>query len=165
MLKYLWLSAFVLLLDLSSKTIATQFLNLYDSIEIVHGWFNIILAHNPGAAFSFLADESGWQRWFLSIIAILVSTVILFWIKNLQTNERFMATALALILGGALGNLWNRLTLGYVIDIFDVYYQFDTQAKNIHWPAFNIADTAITIGAAMILIIIFFGKDQVKSNN
>lgn len=158
MLKYLWLSSLILAFDLISKATVNQSLHLHERIVIVHDWFNLILIHNSGAAFGFLANESGWQRWFLSSIAIIVSTGIVFWIKSLQVNERWMASGLALILGGALGNLFNRLTLGYVVDVFELYYRFDSN-KIMHWPAFNIADVSITLGTLILVIIIFFSKD------
>ena len=116
-------------------------------------YFNLTLAHNPGAAFSFLSDAGGWQRWFFTAIALGVSVAIVVWLKRLPTNDRWMAIALALILGGALGNVWDRMTLGYVIDFLDFY------VDQWHWPAFNVADAAITIGAVMLAIdAIFFAK-------
>jgi len=159
MLKYLWLTALIIVLDLASKAVVSQYFTLYETIAVIPGWFNLTLAHNSGAAFSFLANESGWQRWFFAIIALIVSIIIFFWIKRLQKHERWVAIALALVLGGALGNLWDRLTLGYVVDFLDFYYQ-NSRQKAMHWPAFNIADMAISIGAFMLIIDAFFSKDQ-----
>ena len=113
-LKWLWLTALVLALDLGSKAVVSTYFQLYEIQPVIPGWFNLNLAHNNGAAFSFLANESGWQRWFFALVAIVVSTIIFFWLKKLQPHERWLAIALSLILGGALGNLWDRLTLGYV---------------------------------------------------
>lgn len=158
MLKYLWLTAVIIVLDLASKAVVSQNFTLYETIAVIPGWFNLTLAHNSGAAFSFLANESGWQRWFFAIIALIVSIIIFFWIKRLQKHERWVAIALALVLGGALGNLWDRLTLGYVVDFLDFYYQSSAQ-KAMHWPAFNIADMAISIGAFMLIIDALFTKD------
>jgi len=158
-LKYLWLTALIIVLDLASKAVVSQYFTLYETIAVIPGWFNLTLAHNSGAAFSFLANESGWQRWFFAIIALIVSVIIFFWIKRLQKHERWVAIALALVLGGALGNLWDRLTLGYVVDFLDFYYQNSVQ-KAMHWPAFNIADMAISIGAFMLIIDALFSKDQ-----
>lgn len=164
MLKWLWLTLLVVVLDLSTKAVVSHYFNLYETLVIIPGWFNLTLAHNAGAAFSFLANESGWQRWFFALIALSVSVVIFFWIKRLQSHEKWLAISLALILGGALGNLWDRLTLGYVVDFLDVYYQNSTTLKTLHWPAFNIADSAISIGAAMLIIDAFTGK-QASANS
>ena len=144
-LKWLWLSALVIVLDLSTKAIASHYLVMHQPLPVFPG-FNWTLMHNTGAAFSFLSDASGWQRWFFSIIAIVVSVGITIWLKRLTSNQVWLAAALALILGGALGNVWDRLTLGYVVDFIQVYY--DRWA----WPAFNIADSAITVGAVILVI-------------
>jgi len=159
MLKWLWLTLLIIVLDLASKAVVSQNFSLYETLPVIPGWFNLTLAHNSGAAFSFLANESGWQRWFFAAIALFVSTIIFFWIKRLQPHERWVAIALALILGGALGNLWDRLTLGYVVDFLDFYYQ-SSQTKAMHWPAFNIADMAISIGAVMLIIDALFSKEK-----
>jgi len=163
MLKWLWLTLLVIALDLGSKAVISHYFGLHETMAVIPGWFNLTLAHNSGAAFSFLANESGWQRWFFAIIALVVSTIIFFWIKRLQAHERWMAIALALILGGALGNLWDRLTLGYVVDFLDFYYQSGSQFSARHWPAFNIADAAISIGAVMLIIDAFVSKEQKKN--
>lgn len=144
-LKWLWLSALVIILDLASKAVASHYLVLYQPVPVLPG-FNWTLMHNTGAAFSFLSDASGWQRWFFSVIAIAVSVGITIWLKRLQSNQVWLAVALALILGGALGNVWDRLTLGYVVDFVQVYY--DKWA----WPAFNVADSAISVGAVILVI-------------
>ena len=160
MLKWLWLTILVVILDLTSKAVISHYFNLYETMVVIPGWFNLTLAHNAGAAFSFLADESGWQRWFFAVIAVSVSLVIFFWIKRLKTHERWLAIALALVLGGALGNLWDRLTLGYVVDFLDVYYHDSSSFRTMHWPAFNIADSAISIGAVMLIIDALFNKEE-----
>lgn len=165
MLKWLWLTLLIIVLDLGSKAIISQNFSLYETVSVIPGWFNLTLAHNSGAAFSFLANESGWQRWFFAIIALVVSTIIFFWIKRLQSHERWVAIALALILGGALGNLWDRLTLGYVVDFLDFYYQSAPTAKAMHWPAFNIADSAICVGAIMLIIDALFSKEDKRDNS
>lgn len=158
MLKWLWLSAVVVVLDLGSKAIATDYLLLRQTVPVFPG-FNWTLAHNSGAAFSFLSDESGWQRWFFSVIAFVVSVGITIWIKKLHPTQTLLAVALALVLGGAIGNLWDRVTLGYVVDFIDVYYQ------HRHWPAFNIADSAICVGAVMLVIDSVRGEQNADSNN
>jgi len=165
MLKWLWLTVLVIVLDLGTKAVISHHFSLYETMVIIPGWFNLTLAHNTGAAFSFLANESGWQRWFFAIIALIVSCIIFFWIKRLQPHERWVAIALALILGGALGNLWDRLTLGYVVDFLDFYYQGSEGTQALHWPAFNIADSAISIGAVMLVIDALFGKEDAKQPN
>ncbi len=155
-LKWLWLSMAVILLDLGTKAAASRAFDLYEKMPLIPGWFNLTLAHNSGAAFSFLASESGWQRWFFALVAIIISSIIFFWLKKTPSNKRWLAIALSLILGGALGNLWDRLTLGYVVDFLDFYYQSGT--RELHWPAFNIADSAISIGAVMMVIDAFRNK-------
>lgn len=150
MLKWLWLTLIVIVLDMLTKAFASEHLVLHQPVAIFPG-FNFTLMHNTGAAFSFLSDASGWQRWFFSGIALAVSAGIVVWLKKLTPDQSWTACALALILGGALGNVWDRLTLGHVIDFIDVYY------ADAHWPAFNIADSAITVGAALLIIDSFRG--------
>jgi signal peptidase II len=101
--------------------------------------------HNTGAAFSFLSDAGGWQRWLFAALAIIISGVLAVWLARLQKHETLLAVALSLVLGGAIGNLIDRVAYGYVIDFLDVYYQ------DWHWPAFNIADSAITLGVILML--------------
>ena len=145
MLKWLWLSVVVIALDRVSKYLASSSLNLHEPLNILP-FFNLTLMHNQGAAFSFLSQAGGWQRWLFTAIAIVVTLVIVQWIRRLSPAETWMAAALSLIAGGALGNVWDRIQLGYVIDFIDVYY------GTWHWPAFNIADSAITIGALMLIM-------------
>jgi len=144
MLKWLWISVVVLALDQVTKSVAVDQLQLYQSVGVFDG-LNLTLMHNVGAAFSFLSDASGWQRWLFTTISVVVSAAIIVWIKRLPKDQRLTAIALALILGGALGNLWDRVIFGYVIDFIDVYYE------SHHWPAFNIADSAISVGAALLI--------------
>ncbi len=146
--KWLWLTVLVLIFDQVTKYAASQNLILHQGIEILP-MLKFTLIHNYGAAFSFLSDSSGWQRWFFTVIALVVSVVIFFWMRRLGTADRLTAVGLALILGGALGNVWDRILLGYVVDFIDVYYQA------WHWPAFNIADASISIGAALLIIDTF----------
>jgi len=147
MLKWLLLTGLVIILDVITKAMASDNLVLHQAVTIFPG-FNLTLMHNTGAAFSFLADAEGWQRWFFSTIAIVVSAAIVVWMTRLQKGQTWLAVGLAMILGGALGNVWDRITLGYVIDFIDVYIPYtDWQ----HWPAFNIADSAITVGAAILI--------------
>jgi signal peptidase II len=154
MLKWLWVSALVIVLDQLTKLWAGASLNYAEPVAILPS-FNVTLLHNTGAAFSFLSQAGGWQRWFFAVIAVVISAVLLVWLKRLKPEQRWLAVALTLVLGGALGNVWDRITLGYVIDFIDVYYQ------SWHWPAFNIADSAIFVGAVM-LIIDSFRSDRQK---
>jgi signal peptidase II len=145
MLKWLWLSLLAVILDQVSKLAIAGSMQLYQSIEIVP-YFNLTYVHNTGAAFSFLSEAGGWQRWFFAGLALVISVVIAVWLARLKRHETLLAVALSLILGGAIGNLIDRLAYGYVIDFLDVYYQ------TWHWPAFNIADSAITLGVILMLV-------------
>ena len=144
MLKWLWITLLVVVLDQVTKSAATSNLVMFQPVEVFPG-FNFTLMHNKGAAFSFLSDASGWQRWFFTVIAIGVSIGILIWLTRLPSDHRLMAISLTLILGGAVGNVWDRVLLGYVIDFIDVYY------ADYHWPAFNIADSSIFVGACLLI--------------
>ena len=145
MLKWLWLSFLALILDQWSKHIVDGSMQLYQSIPVIP-YFNLTYVHNTGAAFSFLSQAGGWQRWFFAGLALTVSVVITIWLARLKKHEILLAVALSLVLGGAVGNLIDRLLYGYVIDFLDVYYQ------DWHWPAFNIADSAITLGVSLMLL-------------
>ncbi len=153
MVRWLGLSLFVVVIDLYSKHLISQSMSLYQSIAIIDGFFNFTLLHNEGAAFSFLADQGGWQRWFFTFTSAVVSLILIIWLIRLKQQERLLATSLALVIGGALGNLWDRLTLGYVVDFLDVYIEYNHQI--MHWPAFNIADSAICIGAMLLFVDTF----------
>lgn len=144
-LKWLWVAVLAFALDYLTKQMAEHFLNFAQPVYILPV-FDLTLLYNKGAAFSFLAAESGWQRWLFALIAIGVSTVLLGWLLRLQTSERWLSVALTLIIGGALGNLHDRLLYGHVIDFLHVHWD------SHYFPAFNIADSAITIGAIMLAI-------------
>jgi len=145
MLKWLWLSLLAVILDQVSKLFIAGSMQLYQSIPIMP-YFNLTYVHNTGAAFSFLSEAGGWQRWFFAGLAFVISIVIAVWLARLKQHETLLAVALSLVLGGAIGNLIDRLAYGYVIDFLDVYYQ------TWHWPAFNIADSAITLGVILMLV-------------
>jgi signal peptidase II len=166
-LKWLWLTFVIVLLDLSSKSLLSAQMELYQSIVIIKDFFNLgfnlTLVHNYGAAFSFLADQSGWQRWFFTIVSSIISIILLIWLTRLQKTEKLLAIAIALVLGGAIGNLWDRVTMGYVVDFLDVYIR--TSAGQWHWPAFNIADSAIFIGAVFLIIDAIKGQQAITTNN
>jgi len=151
MLKWVWLSGIVLVLDQISKIWVDLTLELHQSIPVIPN-FSITYAHNYGAAFSFLSDAGGWQRWFFAVLAIAVSIGIVIYLSKLKNEEKLLAVSLSLILGGAIGNIIDRVLYGYVIDFLDVYYQV------YHWPIFNIADSAITVGVGLMLIESFMEK-------
>ncbi|MEE8339295.1 MAG: signal peptidase II [Xanthomonadales bacterium] len=144
---WMWLgvSVLVILLDWQSKQMASESLVLYRPHEIF-SWLNMTLAHNYGAAFSFLNNAGGWQRWFFVVLASLVSLVLLVWLLRLPRHEWRTGLSLGLIIGGAIGNLIDRVQLGYVVDFIDVYF------RDWHYPAFNIADSAITVGVVLLLL-------------
>ncbi|MGM0954228.1 MAG: signal peptidase II [Pseudomonadota bacterium] len=147
-LKWLWLAALVLVLDLGTKAMATAMLTYADPVPVLPS-FNLTLLHNTGAAFSFLANADGWQRWFFVALALVVSIVLITWLRKLKAHETWTAIAIVLILGGALGNVYDRVVHGYVVDFLHFYWQ------DWHFPAFNLADTGITIGAGMMILDLF----------
>jgi signal peptidase II len=155
MLKWLWLSGLVLVLDQASKWVMTSWLSLYETVAVMP-FFNLTMAHNTGAAFSFLAQAGGWQRWFFTAVAVIVSIVLLIWLKRLTATAKLEAVSISLILGGAIGNLVDRISLGYVVDFLDFYNYFGSY----HFPAFNIADSAICIGAVLLIIDSFSHKQE-----
>jgi len=160
----LWMvvAAAVIGLDQITKHLAAGLLQEHEPQSILP-FINLDLAYNTGAAFSFLADSAGWQRWFFVVLALGVSAMIVRWLRRLEPGDRWNAVGMALILGGALGNAIDRVLFGHVIDFIDVYYvagscmplfsplPFDNGFQ-CHWPAFNLADSAISVGAAMMII-------------
>ena len=135
----------VLIADQATKALASKEL-LYAVPQEVFFWLNMTLHHNQGAAFSFLSDAGGWQRWFFAVLAVAVSATLVVWLRQLTQQQRWLALGLSLVLGGAIGNLVDRLRLGYVVDFISVHY--DTW----YFPTFNVADAAISVGAALIVI-------------
>ena len=150
-LVWLWLSLLLLVVDFATKTLVVKTMNLRDSIDILP-FFNLTYVHNYGAAFSFLSEAGGWQRWFLSIIALSISVLLIWWLKRLPATNKVLCGAYSLVLAGALGNLYDRMTYGYVVDFLHFYYE------SWNFPAFNIADSAICIGAALLLFDAFTGE-------
>lgn len=146
----------VLVSDLATKYWVESALEFGQSIPLT-GFFNLVLTYNAGAAFSFLSEESGWQRWLLSGIAGGAALLIIYLLNKYQ-HEPLFCLSLSLILGGALGNLYDRITLGHVVDFLDFY------AGTYHWPAFNIADSAIFIGAALMIYESFRNKEAPENS-
>lgn len=145
------LALVVLVLDIATKRWVESVLFHGQQIPLT-GFFNLVLTYNAGAAFSFLSDAAGWQRWFFSAIAAGASALIIYLLRK-HAAEKMFCIALTLILGGALGNLWDRITLGHVVDFLDFHI------RNYHWPAFNVADSAIFLGAMLLILDSFRRKE------
>jgi signal peptidase II len=143
MRKWLGLSAVVIALDLLTKHWVQSVFSDGEQRSIT-SFFNLVLFHNQGAAFSFLANAGGWQRLFFSTVSVIASAVIIYLLRK-HSNQKLFCLGLALILGGALGNLYDRLTLGYVVDFLYFHYH------QYYWPVFNVADSAISCGVALLL--------------
>ena len=154
---WLWLSLIVVLVDQATKWLVMGGLEPFEVIEVVPN-LNLTLMFNTGAAFSFLAEAGGWQRWLFAAFALAISAALVVWLLRLREQERTLAIALALIIGGAVGNLIDRLRLGYVVDFIDVFW------RNHHWPAFNAADSAITIGIALLVVDMLRKPDEAASS-
>ena len=144
-LRWLWLSAAVVVLDQATKQAAMHFLPQGRAENLLPG-FNLTLVYNPGAAFSLLGDAGGWQRWFLSLVGLGVGAVLLVLLAQAKPCPKRLAAGYALVLGGAVGNLIDRVHLGAVVDFVDLYY------GRYHWPAFNVADSAICAGALLLAL-------------
>ncbi|MDO4904648.1 MAG: signal peptidase II [Lautropia sp.] len=141
---YLMLALIVIVLDQVSKYLVIDHFEYGERMPVISGFFDLTLLYNPGAAFSFLAGHGGWQRWFFAAIAMAASIFLLYLLRQ-NSGRGVSSTALGLILGGAIGNLIDRLLLGHVTD-FLLFYQ-----GNWHFPAFNLADAAITVGAVLMI--------------
>ena len=159
-LGWLVLSLLVLVIDQVSKAHFEGSLEMFQQIVVIPDYFSWTLAYNTGAAFSFLADGGGWQRWLFALIAVVVSAVLVVWLKRLGRDDTWLAIALALVLGGALGNLYDRIALGHVIDFILVHWQ-----NRYYFPAFNFADSAITVGAIMLALDMFKSKKTGETVN
>jgi signal peptidase II len=157
---YLLIALFVLLVDFLSKQWIVNNIQAYvieDFINVIDGLFRIVHVHNKGAAFSFLAEHEGWQQWLFASLAIVISIFLMYLLSKTSPRSWFKNTSYALIIGGAIGNLYDRLVYGYVIDFLDFYIVLDGVEK--HYPAFNIADCAICVGVGAIIITeLFFSK-------
>ena len=157
-MKWLWISLFVVVADQVTKQIAEAMLTPHQPVNLFP-YFDWYLTYNTGAAFSFLADAGGWQRRLFTVIAIVISVLIVQWIRNLPAEETPTAVSLALILGGAIGNLIDRVYLGHVIDYIQVWL------GSYPWPAFNIADAAISVGAVLLILSSFTGVGKPAPND
>lgn len=142
---WLWLSLVIIIADQLTKGAIRQQFSLYD-IQEVTAWFNLTRLHNTGAAFSFLADAGGWQQWFFIILGVVVSAAVMVWLRLVPKDNHMLCIGLCLVIGGALGNVIDRVLLGYVVDFLDFHI------GEHHWPAFNIADIAIVIGAGLLIL-------------
>jgi signal peptidase II len=152
--KYYFLSLILVIADQLTKMMVLGSLELYESIEIT-SFFSLTHVHNYGAAFSFLADEDGWQQYFLVSISVIASIAIILWMRKTSTKQPYKLIALSLILSGAIGNLIDRAVFGFVIDFINLHYQ------DFYWPVFNVADTAITLGV-ILLLLVDFKQDKAK---
>lgn len=152
-LGWVWLSVVVFVIDQITKFWFDNNLQMWERITVIPNVLDWTLAYNTGAAFSFLAGASGWQRWLFTLIAVAVSVVLVVWMKRLKADETWLAVGLALVLGGALGNLVDRVILGHVVDFILVHWQ-----DQWRFPAFNVADSAITVGAVLLALDMFKSK-------
>ncbi len=158
MLRWLWLSFGVILLDQATKFAADSLLAPYQPLPVTP-FFNLTLMYNKGAAFSFLSEAGGWQRWFFIVLALVVTGVLIGWLRGLSPGQRGAALALSLIIGGAVGNLIDRVLLGQVVDFIQLYY------RQWYWPAFNVADSAITVGVVIMLWDAVFARHPQGEKN
>lgn len=153
--RWLWLAAVVIVADQLSKWWVVNAFELYQRVELL-SWLGLTRLHNTGAAFSFLADAGGWQRWFFVGLGVVVSGGVLVWLRSLpRSGQAILACGLALIVGGALGNVIDRVVYGYVVDFISVHYQQDW-----FFPAFNVADSAISVGAFFLILDMIVGSHE-----
>lgn len=144
-IRWYLLAVVVIVFDQWTKQLVSSQFQYGETLSVTP-FFNLTLVHNLGAAFSFLSNAGGWQRWFFTLLGFAVSLFIILWMWRIKHSQKLLGMALALVLGGALGNVWDRMVLGYVVDFIDIYY------LDYHWPAFNIADSAITCGAILLIL-------------
>ena len=162
-MKWLWLSVLTVALDQLTKYIAEAELLLHKPVAVIPGFFNFTLMYNKGAAFSFLSDAGGWQRFLFAGLSTVISIFLLFWLRQIskddeQKHNHILQIAIALILGGAIGNLIDRALTGEVVDFVQVYY------STYYFPAFNIADSAITLGAGLLILDMILETRRGKSD-
>ena len=154
MMRFLWLSLAVILLDQVTKLWIDGSFTLHERVPVIAGFFDLMLAYNEGAAFSFLANQDGWQRWFFALLSSVISIVLLVWLRRLPLSHRWTALAISLVIGGAIGNLIDRVAYGHVVDFLLFYID------PWYWPAFNIADSAISVGVVTLIITELFDLDR-----
>lgn len=168
------LCTLIVVLDQISKQYAENSLILHKAKAVFTG-FNFTLMYNEGAAFSFLSDAGGWQRWFFTVLSSVISVALIIWLQQLDASKRVLSLGIALILSGAIGNLIDRVLFGHVIDFIQVYYYAQTclpgftlynytTGGQCMWPAFNIADSAILLGACLLIVDIILEHKQAKNN-
>ncbi|MFT7300109.1 MAG: signal peptidase II [Porticoccus sp.] len=150
------LAALIIFIDQLTKHWVSSAFSYGETLQIFP-FLNLTLVHNMGAAFSFLSEAGGWQRWFFAVVSVVVTVVIVVWLSRLSDRQVLLALALSLVLGGAIGNLWDRVLLGYVVDFVDLYY------RHYHWPAFNVADAAITLGALLLILESLLASKEKKT--
>ena len=151
-LSWLLLSVAIIVADQLSKLAILGHFQLHESLPLIPGLLNLTLAFNDGAAFSFLQNAGGWQRWFFTILAFGVSAVLVVWLRRTPRGDWRTALPLSLVVGGAIGNVIDRVRLGHVVDFIDVHY------SGWFFPAFNVADSAISVGAVLLLFFGLFGS-------
>ena len=152
-ISFLWLSAVAFFFDLLTKYIVVKNFELYESINILP-IFNLTYVRNYGAAFSFLADHGGWQKYFFIVLAVAISAMLVYFLYKNKAHQKLQNYAYALIIGGALANMVDRLYHGFVVDFFDFYW------RDWHYPVFNVADIAITAGAGLLILDAFKNHDH-----
>ncbi|MDG2954486.1 signal peptidase II [Bisgaard Taxon 10/6] len=144
-LSFLWLSAVAFFIDLLTKYIVTQNFELYESVNVLP-IFNLTYARNTGAAFSFLAEHGGWQKYFFIVLALVISAVLVYLLRKNSAQQKLQNSAYALIIGGALANMADRAYNGFVVDFFDFFW------REWHYPVFNVADIAICVGVGLLIL-------------
>lgn len=156
-IRFYGIALIVLILDQLTKTYFNTTFELYETVDVIPPILNWTLAYNHGAAFSFLADQSGWQKWFFAILGIVVSAFIMRYLRQIPQSAKVLAVGLALVLGGAIGNVIDRFIHGYVIDFIHVHY-YDVW----HYPVFNIADIGICVGVGLVIWDMLFLENKRK---
>lgn len=151
-LGWIWLAVLIVALDQLTKFLIEPWLAGQPPLVVIPGFANLVVVYNTGAAFSLLSSASGWQRWLFTGLAVVISALIIYWLRKTPRGEWTTALPLAMILGGAMGNLIDRLRFGHVIDFVDLYY------GDWHWPAFNVADASISVGAVVFILAGLFQK-------
>lgn len=159
---YFSIAIIAIVLDQITKYIASSQLGIHEQNPVMP-FFNFTLMHNYGAAFSFLANAGGWQRWFFTIVAVVISIVLTIWLFRLKNHEKWLGFGLALVLGGAVGNVIDRIRFGYVVDFIQWFANW--KGNTYYWPSFNIADSAILVGTALIIISSFFVDEDPKEDS